>query len=75
MKNVTISLQEDLLRQGRDYARTHHTTLNALIRDTLARRVMKKKRKASANEFFLLLDQANICSHVYAWKREELYRV
>lgn len=36
---------------------------------------MKKKRKAPANEFFLLLDQANICSHVSAWKREELYRV
>lgn len=75
MKNVTIALQEDLLDQGREYAHKHHTTLNALIRDTLARRVMRQKRKDSAQELFLLMDQARISSGDHTWKREDLYRV
>ena len=35
MPNITLSLDADLMRRGRDYAKTHGTSLNALIRKLL----------------------------------------
>ena len=35
MPNITLSLDADLMRRGRDYAQTHGTSLNALIRKLL----------------------------------------
>ena len=35
MPNITLSLDADLMRRGRDYAQTHGTSLNALIRRLL----------------------------------------
>jgi len=36
MPNVTLSIDEDLLRKGREYAKERGTSLNALIRTWIA---------------------------------------
>ena len=38
MANVTISLDDDLIKAGREYAQRHKTSLNALIRKMLEER-------------------------------------
>ena len=32
MKNITLSIEEDTLKAGRNYAKRHKISLNALIR-------------------------------------------
>lgn len=39
MANITLSIHDDLLRRGRDYARARGTSLNALVRDLLSQTV------------------------------------
>ena len=39
MKNVTLAVEEKLLEESREYARRHHTTLNAMVRKLLQREV------------------------------------
>ncbi len=41
MANVTLSLDDDLLRRGRTYARVRGTSLNALLRKLLDDTVSK----------------------------------
>ena len=40
MKNVTLSMPEDLLKKGRIYTKKHGTTLNEMIRDLLRKKVL-----------------------------------
>lgn len=39
MSNVTISIEDQLLKEGRLYAKIHGTTLNSLIRKLLKQTV------------------------------------
>ena len=55
MKNITLALDEETLAAGRACAERHQTTLNALVRDLLARTV-HTDRKAAAAEMFRLMD-------------------
>ena len=74
MPNITISLDEDLLKSGRRYAEKHQTSLNALIRKLLEQSV----RPQSDNwleECFRLMDRTNVNSKGRRWRREELYDV
>ena len=43
MKNLTLAVDERLIAEGRKYARENHTSLNALIRDLLARVVRERR--------------------------------
>jgi len=74
MPNITISLDEDLLRSGRRYAEKHQTSMNALIR-----RLLEQTVRADAHnwqeEGFRLMDQAGGDSRGRAWKREDLYDI
>lgn len=74
MKNITISLDEKVLKAGRDYAKAHHMSLNALIRRLLAQTVLSSTEDW-ADELFSLLDQAQGNSYGEKWTREELYDV
>lgn len=74
MKNVTISLEEEILKAGREYAKRHNTSLNALIRKLLAQTVLPESQNW-LEECFTLMDQANANSHGEKWKREDLYDV
>ena len=40
MQNITLSLDEDILKAGREYAKKHKTSLNSLIRRLLEQTVL-----------------------------------
>jgi cytochrome P450 len=74
MPNITISLDEDLLKAGRRYARKHRTSLNALLRALLEQRI-KPHSEARLDDCFSLMDQAKANSRRKRWEREDLYDV
>jgi hypothetical protein len=74
MPNVTISIDEDLLKSGRQYAEKHHTSVNALIRKMLEQTV-KQDSIQWIEECFSLMDRAGVRSEGKKWKRGDLYDV
>ena len=74
MANVTLSIKEDLLKESRQYAQKHNTSLNALIRDMLSK-IVRKKNKGWPEEFFALADRYKGNSKGKKWSREDLYDV
>jgi hypothetical protein len=72
MKNITLSLDDELLEAGRQYADRHNTTLNALVRELLAKTVLAD-RQGAINEMFRLMDANPGNSRGRRWKREDLY--
>lgn len=74
MPNITISIDEDLLKSGRRYAEKHQTSINALIRKLLEETV-RTQSDAWLDECFQLMDRINVNSNGKGWRREELYDV
>jgi hypothetical protein len=74
MPNITISLDELLLKSGRQYAEQHQTSINALIRSLLEKTV-KNDSTLWIEECFSLMDRAGVHSKGKCWKREDLYDV
>ncbi len=72
MKNITLALDEEILEAGRVYARNHQTTLNALVRELLAKAVVSD-RQGAVSELFRLMDAHPGNSRGQRWTREELY--
>jgi len=73
MKNITLALDEDTIKAGREYARKHNLTLNSLVR-RLLQQTVSKESKNWIEESFSLMDKANFISIKKTWKREDLYR-
>ena len=74
MSNITISLNERLLKAGRQYAEKHQTSLNALIRRLLEQTVQSESTDW-IDECFEKMDSLNINSEGRRWKREELHDI
>ncbi len=74
MPNVTISLNENLLKLGKKYVEKHNTSLNALIRKLLEETV-KYQSTDWLDECFNLMDKTKSNSQGRKWKREDLYDV
>jgi hypothetical protein len=74
MPNITISLDEELLKTGRRYAEKHRTSMNALIRKLLEQTV-RSQSDDWLEECFRLMDRAGGNSEGRKWHREELYKV
>jgi len=74
-KNITLSMDENLLKAGRKYAKIRHTTLNQLVRDLLEKTVMNQADKLWQEDLFRLADQAKPSSKGTKWSREDLYDV
>lgn len=74
MPNITISIDEKLLKSGRKYAEKLQTSVKALIRKLLEQTV-KNDASQWMDECFALMDRANACSNGKQWKREDLYDV
>ena len=74
MENITIALDEEVIKAGQAYAQEHNTSLNGLIHSLLKQRVMPAS-KHWLDECFELMDQAQAHSQGVRWKREDLYRV
>ena len=72
MKNITLALDDELLEAGRQYAERHQTTLNALVRELLAKTVLADRQRA-LKEMFRLMDANPGNSRGRRWKREDLY--
>ena len=74
MKNITLSIDEDILQAGREYARIHDMSFNVLVRKLIEQTVVPQKDKW-LSDTFLLMDKVNVSSQGKKWTREELYRV
>jgi len=72
MKNITLAIDDETLEAGRAYAERHQTTLNALVRDLLAKTV-NTDRTATVAEMFRLMDDAPGRSRGKRWTRDELH--
>jgi hypothetical protein len=72
MANITISIDDDILKSGREYAKAHNTSLNAIIRQLLEKNVYKKSAEWF-DECMLLMDRAQADSKGKKWSRDELY--
>jgi plasmid stability protein len=73
MANVTLSLSDDLVRAGREYAERHGTSLNALIRELLEKTVSPAEG-VWPDEFLARIKQARGNSRGWKWNREEIQR-
>ena len=73
MKNITLALDEKIIRKGRQYATKHNLTLNSLVRKLLERTVEEDSQNW-LEECFHLMDKVKIARGVRKWKREDLYR-
>jgi len=74
MANVTISIDDKTLKESRDYAKRHNTSLNALIRQMLKQRV-SSTNKAWIDECISMMDSAGASSGGINWTRDDLYDV
>jgi hypothetical protein len=74
MKNVTISIDDRLLKAGRDYAHRQHTSLNNLIRKSL-RNIVSDRSPLWIDECLSLMDTCAVNVKGKKWRREELYDV
>jgi hypothetical protein len=74
MKNITLSIEDDVLQAGREYARIHNMSFNLLVRKLIKQTVTPKKQHW-LDDTFSLMDKVNVSSEGQSWTREELYRV
>ena len=74
MKNVTISMSDELLEKGRRYAEKNRTSLNAIIRKLLAETVTDSS-VAWLEDIFVVMDNTQVTSDGEKWSREEIYDV
>jgi hypothetical protein len=74
MKNITLSIDEDVLQAGREYARSHNISFNVLVRELIEQTVVSKGDKW-LEDTLSLMDKIDVSSEGITWTREELYRV
>jgi hypothetical protein len=73
MPNVTLSIDEQTLSLGREYAQYRNVSFNSLIR-TLLEQTVKPSSSFWLDEVFALADKNKGSSHGRKWTREELHR-
>ncbi len=74
MKNITLSIQDDVFEAGEQYARKHNITFNDLVSKLIEETVVQKQSRW-LDDMFSLMDKANVKSETEKWSREDLYRV
>jgi len=72
-KNLTISLDEDLISAGKRYAKLKGTSINELFRDFLKKKVVGEPSSAAADDLLEALDEAIGNSKGKKWSREDAY--
>jgi metal-responsive CopG/Arc/MetJ family transcriptional regulator len=70
MKNITLSIPDDLLAESRKYAQEHNTSLNQMIRDILASYVQKKD---TSHKLLEKSEEYSVEAKDYKWNRDEIY--
>lgn len=74
MKNITLSMDEKVLKAGREYARRHNVSFNDLVRRLVEQTVLSTKDQW-LEDTFSLMDTLKVSPDHQTWTREELYRV
>ena len=72
MKNITLSIDDDLLVAARRYAKSQSISLNQLVRDLLAR-TAAADAKAAATEMLRVAERVQGDSKGWKWNRDEIY--
>ncbi|MDZ4679393.1 MAG: DUF6364 family protein [Saprospiraceae bacterium] len=72
MKNVTLSLPEDLLSRSREYAEKHGSSLNELIR-ALLRQVVSPPEQDPIQKLINHSQRLSINTRDWKWDRSALY--
>ncbi len=73
-KNLTLAIDEKLLRDARKYALDHQTSVNEIVRSHLASLVEDKDgRKAAAKRLEEFFNKPRKRLKHWKWNREELY--
>lgn len=72
-KNLTISLDQELIALGKRYAKLHGTTLNQLFREFIQSKVVGESSSSAADELMEALEEATGSSRGKRWSREDAY--
>jgi NRPS condensation-like uncharacterized protein len=75
MANLTLAIEDDLLKRVRAYARTHDTTVNSMVRQLLRHTVEQNDFAARLAECLQIADRAEGHSRGRTWKRADLHDV
>jgi len=75
MKNITLAIDDGVLRAARRYAAAHDTTVNGLVRAYLTRIATEDDRVTTARKELLELAETSPArlGPGWKWNREELY--
>lgn len=77
MKNITLAIDEKLLKEVRKYAAEHDTTVNAIVREKLAEVVAPNKRVQDAIERIermrKIADEGGMTVGPITWTRDDIY--
>lgn len=72
MKNVTLSLPEDLLKKGREYAEKQGLSLNEMIRQLLKQKI-QAERKDAVDKLIEHTRTFRVQTKKWKWNRNEIY--
>lgn len=72
MRNITLSIPDDMVERGRTYARQRGLSLNALIREALQREIERESQDSTA-ALLSALSATEGRSGGGRWTRDELY--
>ncbi|MDR2312925.1 MAG: hypothetical protein LBE02_00135, partial [Spirochaetaceae bacterium] len=61
MKNITLAIDEETLVLGREYAKRHNMSFNALVRKSLEKTV-RKSSEDWLDDMFKEMDKDNVSS-------------
>lgn len=73
MTNVTLTVDEDILRRARIRALQQGTSVNSLVREYLARVAGESEAAEGINEFFSAVAGSGAGSGGRTWTRDELH--
>ena len=73
MANLTLSLDDTLLRKAREAALREKTSVNALVRDYLSRYVDARSRRIQALDAFDAVADHSSSASQAPWSRESLH--
>jgi hypothetical protein len=74
MKNITLAVDENTLKVVRRYAAEHDTTVNAIVRDYLARIARNETRTRDAVRVLRAMsDRSTAEVGPVTWSRDELH--
>ena len=75
MKNITLAVDDNVLKAARAYAASRGTTLNALVREHLASLVNEDERIAEARRGLIeLMDKSTgRLGPDFKWNRDDIY--